>query len=85
VGKWRWRGMWRRRRRRRATKAAAGALVTSTSGGGCTMRDRYIEGGGDEHGANSELVFTECSEFLCPDIKSGHKFYVGDFRTKHKL
>ena len=62
-------------------------------GGGCTMRDRYIGGGGDKHGANSECtgVFRVLGVWSFPSARSfcvfvsRHKFYVCDFRTKHKI
>ena len=41
------------------------------------MRDRYIGGGGDKHGAEALRVLEV--------FVSGHKCYVCDFRTKHKI
>ena len=55
-----------------ATKAAAGdeggggRSCHLNFWGGCTMRDQYIGGGGDEHGA--ELRVLGVFVFLCPDI-----------------
>jgi hypothetical protein len=66
-----------------ATKAAAGdeggggRSCHLNFRGGCKMRDRYIGGGGDEHGAEALRVL---GVFV-----SGHNFYVCDFRTKHKI
>ena len=64
--------MWRRRRRRQATKAAAGGGSCHLNFcRGCTMRDQYIGGGGEEHGELRVLgVFRvlRVFVFLCPDI-----------------
>jgi hypothetical protein len=62
-----------RQRRRQATKAAAGGRSCHLNfWRGCTMRDQYIGGGGDEHGAELRVLgvfrVLEVFVFLCPDI-----------------